>query len=636
MHKRPRLSNYLSIAFEAGFSTLSTLDQFPHGEAEVFIWDGACGQGKRRFRIAPGAAECTAISPLRFRPRPGEDGASLGSRANLIANNLHSVFTTFTKEYGKHSFQFGSDFRVQQYNTASQAVAAAGSFTFNGDFTAASPTTSAGIGSGSGIAEILLGLPESGSLAKTAALALEDKYLGLYVQDTWKFNQRLTLTFGLRYDLETPYAERHNLISYGFSDAPIGITAPSSSVVPSFNGNLSGGLIFAGVGGEPRTEGTTDENNFGPRIGFAYQINSNTVIRGGYAWFYSPMADILSFLGNVATFSPSTPYNGSTTSNALPAGDTPGSTTVTNGSSLASPSSFTSLSNPFPAGIVPAVGSSQGPQSLIGQSIEFLNPKRVAPYNQQFHLDIDHQFPGQVLLTVAGVHVLSVKELESFNLNDLPLPDNTAANSTAQAPNPFKGIFPSTTTDGTATNVSVETLMTAYPQFSTVTEDGVNSGVTEYDGLQTSVTKRASRGLSVIGTVAWQKTMHNNLESLVNQQYLHNYVDAGYIATNGGAATPTLINWRSIGAYDQPKVWRLSVVYAPPITIAGSAFGTVCCAKQCRDGRSPTGGKMRLACRWRYPVPQVTAGLSSLATPRAAAPLTSGSVRISTNPASSS
>lgn len=37
----------------AVFSTVCTLDQFPHGEAEIFIWDGVCGEGKRRFRIAP-------------------------------------------------------------------------------------------------------------------------------------------------------------------------------------------------------------------------------------------------------------------------------------------------------------------------------------------------------------------------------------------------------------------------------------------------------------------------------------------------------------------------------------------------------------------------------------------------------
>jgi hypothetical protein len=37
----------------AVFSTLCTLDQFPHGETELFVWDGVCGEGKRRFRIAP-------------------------------------------------------------------------------------------------------------------------------------------------------------------------------------------------------------------------------------------------------------------------------------------------------------------------------------------------------------------------------------------------------------------------------------------------------------------------------------------------------------------------------------------------------------------------------------------------------
>jgi hypothetical protein len=41
----------------AVFSTLCTLDQFPYGEAELFIWDGVCGEGKRRFRIAPDAID---------------------------------------------------------------------------------------------------------------------------------------------------------------------------------------------------------------------------------------------------------------------------------------------------------------------------------------------------------------------------------------------------------------------------------------------------------------------------------------------------------------------------------------------------------------------------------------------------
>ena len=300
---------------------------------------------------------------------PGETGVSLGSRANLIANNTHSVFLTFTKEHSRHSIKWGLDYRLQQYNTASQAVAAAGQFTFNGAFTAATPTTSAGVSSGSGVAELLLGLPETGSLAKAAPLALQNNYWGLFVQDTWKVNRKLTLTFGLRYDLETPYTERHNDVAFGFSNAQLGIAGiPSSTIVPSFNPQLTGGLTFAGVNGNPRTEGNFDTNDFGPRFGFAYQLFPKTVIRGGYALFYSPMSDILSYLGNVSTFSPSTPFTGSTTSNALPAGVASGTTVVTNATGggfnatgLVTPSSFTSISNPFPAGLVLRSGSFSGP-----------------------------------------------------------------------------------------------------------------------------------------------------------------------------------------------------------------------------------------------------------------------------------
>ena len=161
-----------------------------------------------------------------------------------------------------------------------------------------------------------------------------------------------------------------------------------------------------------------------------------------------------------------------------------------------------------------------------------------------------------------------------MNLNDLPMPLNTSANSTAQAPNPFKGIFPATTSAGTATNISVETLMTAYPQFTTVTEDGVNSGTTQYNALQATVVKRTSYGLSVIGSFALQKTSHNNVESLVNSAYLHNYINTQFFTNPAtpNVTTTEFVNWRSISAYDQPKVLRLSVVYAPPIKIHGSGF----------------------------------------------------------------
>ena len=94
-----------------------------------------------------------------------DTGVSLGSRINLIANNGYAFFTTFTKTLGVHTLKFGSDFRTDQYNTSSQAVAAAGQFNFSALFTDSNPLVSANSQtSGSGVASLLLGMSDSGSL----------------------------------------------------------------------------------------------------------------------------------------------------------------------------------------------------------------------------------------------------------------------------------------------------------------------------------------------------------------------------------------------------------------------------------------------------------------------------------------
>src|SRR5581483_7052231 len=119
---------------------------------------------------------------------------------------------------------------------------------------------------------------------------------------------------------ETPYQERYNRVAYGFnSSAPLPLTVPGV--------NLHGGIEFAGVNGNPRGEGNLDTNNFGPRFGFAYQFDPRTVFRGGYGLFYASQLDNLSDLGAVGTFSPTTPYVGTTNS-----GETV----------------YTTISNPYP------------------------------------------------------------------------------------------------------------------------------------------------------------------------------------------------------------------------------------------------------------------------------------------------
>src|SRR5581483_9139636 len=107
-----------------------------------------------------------------------------------------------------------------------------------------------------------------------------------------------------------------------------------------------------------------------------------------------------------------------------------------------------------------------------------LNPHRVSPYNQQWQFSMQQELPSNVVVEAAYVGSLSVKELESYNLNDLPdiyLPLGTAQNTAV--PNPFYGLFPANSTLGSGTTISQKQLWLAYPQYSSLTLDGLNTGV---------------------------------------------------------------------------------------------------------------------------------------------------------------
>ena len=457
-----------------------------------------------------------------------DTGVSLGARANLIANNGYTAIVTFNKQKGNHSLKFGVDWRTYQYNTASQGVSAAGTFTVTQKFTASNPTsTSALQSSGSGVASLLLGLSDSGSLASTAPLALQNRYTGLYIQDNWRATPKFTLTLGLRYDLETPYTERHNQISFGFDpNAPVSLAIPGKT--------LAGGIQFAGVNGNSRRGGYIDANNVGPHIGFAYAAAPTTVFRGGYALFYSPLNELLTDQGSVPTFSSSTTYVGTTNSSATAA---------------------TTISNPFPNGITKPVGTANGTLTQTGSSLSFLNSDRVVPYSQQWQFSVQQGLPKSADLQIAYVGMLSLKEFESFDLNELPLPLNISSQNN-QVANPFYGQLPTNTTLGASSTIAQHYLQTAFPQFTSLTEDGVNSGTTTYNALQTRYQQRITNQLQVLATYTWSKLEHNNITSLVNKSYYHN----------------ALVNYHSISSLDQPHLLRLTMVYNMPVFFEGDGF----------------------------------------------------------------
>jgi len=133
---------------------------------------------------------------------------------------------------------------------------------------------------GNGFASFLLGVGSGTDQTGFNKFPATDKHLlGWYVQDTWKTTSKLTLTLGLRYEIQTAPTERHNAQQYFNFTA----TNPISS---SVGFNVPGELVFNSSSN--RGVYQTSHTNFAPRIGAAYQLRNKLVLRGGYGVFFVP------------------------------------------------------------------------------------------------------------------------------------------------------------------------------------------------------------------------------------------------------------------------------------------------------------------------------------------------------------
>ena len=174
---------------------------------------------------------------------------------------------------GAHTFKFGSSILVRRWSINS--VLQPGNFTFS---TAQTNSTS-GLPGGSGgnsFASMLLGYPASitRNIPLIAPQYRANEY-SEYVQDDWRATHRLTLNLGLRWDLFMPFTEKHNQLS---------------NFDPS-NPTILQGLqtLPAGQGGVSKTLNYTAQlHDFQPRLGFAYTLGHNTVLRGGFGTSYYP------------------------------------------------------------------------------------------------------------------------------------------------------------------------------------------------------------------------------------------------------------------------------------------------------------------------------------------------------------
>ena len=443
--------------------------------------------------------------------------ASLGSRRSDFGNGFNrpmdtlSVAPTLTKIWGEHTARAGYDFRAQSWVIENDGFPG-GRYQFNGAYTRASNSAATNDRAQSW-AQFMLGLPTAatGAVATPGTQSSQfeiaspgefnQMYHGLFLQDDWRVNSKLTLNLGLRFEINSGMSEVEDRNLAGFdtvSSNPIEAAAQAAYAVspipeiPVANFKVKGGLLFA--------DGPVNKTvtKVLPRGAFSYLLNERTNVRGGFGLFsYDYFFENI----NQAGYSQATPV------------------LVTNDNGL----TFTgaNLTNPIPSGqLAQPVGDALGLRSQLGQNLGTLyQPDRESAYYRRWEASIQRDWGGGWLTSFTyigsrGVNLPVVQQtnnipyqyLSTSRSRDAAVESNLSANVT----NPFAGLLPGSTINGAT--VARSQLLRPYPEFGTFAIEGY-SGSDRYDAATLQLQKRFRSGNSLTAQYT-RSSLHDKLNYL--------------------------------------------------------------------------------------------------------------------------
>ncbi len=425
-----------------------------------------------------------AVFPRFSYNYPGNGINTPSDGASTFNDNVFQYDDAVSWQKGRHSFKVGGEYRAAQFNL-NILTGSAGQF----NFTDGPTSTPADTNSGFGFASFYLGAASNASVSIPQINGWRAKYLAVFASDDWKVNNKLTLNLGLRYDMPIPVTEAQNRMSY-----------VDPTLANPGAGGLPGAYVFEGSG-TGRLGGSSPQSIFkkalGPRIGIAYSVDPNTVIRAGYGIYFSTQR-----VGGFAE------------------NDSQGffsSFTYPTPASIQSPvvvlSQITAYPGKEPPFIDPTVMNGNG-------NALFLESKDDRPGTiQNWTLDVQRQLPMQTIIDVGYVGAHG-DHLQAF-LHDpnqgnpanmsrgaclqVDIADqvgNSACAGQSVVSAPYAGFT------GT-----VSQALRPFPQYGTVTVDSATMddpfGDYTYHALQVQATKRTSGGLTILANYSWSKNITN-------------------------------------------------------------------------------------------------------------------------------
>ncbi|HXG85074.1 MAG TPA: TonB-dependent receptor [Pyrinomonadaceae bacterium] len=420
-----------------------------------------------------------AILISGFGPRLG----SADFHPKFQRSQQYQFTNTLSMTRGVHTFRFGTDIIAPVKLDYLDVPNTRGNLQFDGSYTGlagggtlrlANGTTNAS--TGNSVADFLVGTARTASLADTVVVNQRRHMYSFFGQDDWKVTPRLTLNLGLRYDFGSPAFEVNNRMANLDQELAAQARTPAAALAS---------LRLASDGSlENRALTRPDRNNFAPRLGFAYSITDNTVIRGGFGTSYN----LVDRLGSEDQLSLNPP--------------------LFVGYSFQSDTLNPALN--FRTGFAPNVldPANVDPSKVL---LRTSNPEARTPYVHQASISLQHSFGRDYIaevsyVTTRGRHLMTLR-----NLNQ-----------------PTPGPKPSTINDANPLiSIPARAAFFPFPAFGVIQYRDDN-GYSNYNSLEATLDKRFSNGWTTRAVYTLSKSEDNDFSFGQNQTDF----DAGFGASD--------------------------------------------------------------------------------------------------------